>query len=112
MTPTPQQPEIRDGVIRFVVPLPPRELRLNHRAQHWGARYKAADEYSAVVYEETRLEQWPMQAIRRAAVRAGVSCRQCEREGIAEPHGVVVATHPYIRTTTDDRATQDRTDEA
>lgn len=36
--------------IRFTVPLPPPALRLNHRAQHWGARAKAADEYSAKVH--------------------------------------------------------------
>lgn len=36
--------------IRFTVPLPPPALRLNHRAQHWGARSKAADEYSEAVH--------------------------------------------------------------
>lgn len=37
------------SVIEFEVPLPPKELRLNHRAQHWAARAKAADAYSEVV---------------------------------------------------------------
>lgn len=37
--------------IAFQCPLPPQALRLNHRAQHWAARSKAADEYSAQVTE-------------------------------------------------------------
>lgn len=37
------------SVITFTVPLPPKELRLNHRAQHWAARAKAADAYSGIV---------------------------------------------------------------